>query len=288
MSDIKAVGPRAVIEKLWNSDENHPNDWDRVIEMIESGERNWLEVAKALKPASDAGASQDLNGAMAVALLKNSPDVLTMAQQGPFTVDGICTCPYVVETSDEEIAANSYLKEAEKTLTAMNPPVDNPGLDLVRRNCLAIIQGIRRGDFKRSWEERSSPDELRPELERDPEFQTLLKSIEAGADESLSAFQEMHPVTDPMKKGYLERAVARALPNNPLGVLSLVEKGYIGVSVVCASPYLERELAMQHLNRSEKSLKECAVPRSDELLATVREICLNQIQSSIKSIQEHR
>lgn len=287
MTGIKAVGPRAVIERLWNSDENHPNDWDRLIDKIESGEKGWLDVAKALKPASDAGASEDLSGAVAVALLKNPIDVLTMAQQGPFTVDNVCTCPYVVETPDGQKVADNYLNEAEKALVAMKPPADNPELNTVRRNCLAIIQGMRRGEFKRSWEERSSPDERRSALEQDPEFQSLLNSIEAGTDESLDTFKEMHPITDPMKKGYLERAVARALPNNPHGVLTLVEKGYIGVPVACAAPYLDSQLAMQHLNRSEKALKECSAPRTDKALATIREICLNQIQSSMKSIQKH-
>jgi hypothetical protein len=141
LAEISDLGPRAVIDILWNSDENHPNDWDRMMEKIGSGESRWLEVAQLLKPASDAGSSEDLNGALAVALLKNPGDVLAMAQVGPFAVNDVCTCPYVVETPEEEEIADTYLNSAEKALAEMTVPVNNPSLDTVRNNCLAIIRG---------------------------------------------------------------------------------------------------------------------------------------------------
>lgn len=157
MVELRQIGPGAVIDELWNSSEDHPNEWDGIIERIGTGEKDWLEVAKLLKPASDAGSAEDLNGALAAALLKNPIDVLTMVQKGPFDISDVCSCPYVVETPDEEAVADKYLKEAERALIAMKTPIDNPRLNTVRSNCLAMIQGIIRDDNKRSREERPSP-----------------------------------------------------------------------------------------------------------------------------------
>jgi len=286
MSEINTIGSKAVIENLWNSDEIHPNDWDKLIEKIESGEKKWLEVAKSLKSASDAGSSEDLNGAMSLALLKNPLDVLTMTQTGPFNISEVCTCPYVVETSADEKVAYTYLFKAEKTLIDLIPPQDNPHLDAVRRNCLDIIQGIKNGYYESSPRDNRLTCGERTPLEQDGEFQSLLRDIETGADETLAELKNMYPIRDQLKSSYLKRAVARALPNNPCGVLSMVEDGYIGIKEVCGTPYEDKNKLLQHLRESQQVLLEQMVSCEDSRRAVILGNCLDEIRTSIKFIEK--
>lgn len=288
MKNIQALGPGVVIETLWKSGENYPNDWDRVVEKIATGENDWLEVAKALKPASDAGASEDLNGALAVALVKRPVEVLFLAQMGPFSVKDVCFCPYVDETPDDAVTADTFLADVDRALIGMKIPADNPRLGNVRRNCLERLRGIKRGDYRRGWEERPPPNEWRAVLDRDEEFQALLNSIKTGTEDALKDFRAMQPVTDPMKNGYLERAVALALPSNPLGVLSMVADGYVGIASVCRSPFDERGSSLKHLYGSEGALKRAVFPGGDPILTTIRRNCLVEIRTSLKSFEKNR
>lgn len=288
LKNIQVLGPGVVIETLWKSGENYPNDWDRVVEKIATGANDWLEVAKALKPASDAGASEDLNGALAMALVKRPVEVLFLAQMGPFSVKDVCFCPYMDETPDDTVTADSFLADVDRTLIGMKIPADNPRLGNVRRNCLERIRGIKRGDYRRSWEQRPPPNEWRAVLDRDKEFQALLNSVKAGTEDALKDFRAMQPVTDPMKNGYLERAVALALPSNPLGVLSMVADGYVGIASVCRSPFDERESSLKHLYMSERALKRAVFPGDDPILTTIRRNCLVEIRTSVKSFEKNR
>jgi len=286
MTEIYTIGSKAVIEKLWNSDETHPNDWDRLMEKIESGEKKWLEVAKSLKPASDAGSSEELNGAMSLALLKNPLDVLSMIQTGPFNISDVCTCPYVVETSADEKVAYTYLFNAEKTLIDFIPPHDSPRLDTVRRNCLDIIQSIKNGYYESSPPDSRLACKNRFQLEYDVKFQSLLRSIETGTDVALAELKNMYPIRDQLKSSYLKRAVARALPNNPCGVLSMVEDGYIGIKVICGAHYEEKNMLLQHLRESQQALHEQMVSCEDSLRSVILGNCLKEIQSAIQSIEK--
>lgn len=287
MTEITTIGSKAVIEKLCNSEETHPNDWDRLMEHIESGEKKWLEVAKSLKPASDAGTSEDLNGAMSLALLKNPLEVLTLIQSGPFNISDVCTCPYAAETSAEENVAYTYLFNAEKTLIDLIPPQDNPRLDTVRNNCLEIIQVIKNGYYESSPPDSRLACKNRDQLEYDAEFQSLLRNIETGTDEALAELKKMYPIRDQLKSSYLKRAIARALPNNPCGVLSMVEDGYIGMTEVCGTPYDEKNKLLQHLRESQQALREQTVSCEDTLRSGILGNCLEEIQSSIQSIEKH-
>jgi hypothetical protein len=287
MTEITTIGSKAVIDKLWNSEETHPNDWDRLIDKIETGEKKWLVVAKSLKPASDAGSSEDLNGAMSLALLKNPLDVLTMIQSGPFNISDVCTCPYAAETSAEENVAYTYLFNAEKTLIDLIPPQDNPHLDTVRNNCLDIIQGIKSGYYKSSPPDSHLACENRIQLDYDVEFQSLLRNIETGTDEALAELKNMYPIRDQLKSSYLKRAMARALPNNPCGVLSMVENGYIGMKEACGTPYEEKNKLLQHLRESLQVLRKQIVSSEDSLRSGILGNCLKEIQSSIQSIEKH-
>jgi len=48
----------------------------QLLSLIETGNNSWLRVASMLKPAADAGASEGLNGALSIALVKRPQEVL--------------------------------------------------------------------------------------------------------------------------------------------------------------------------------------------------------------------
>lgn len=72
----------------------HEREFGQVTAGIESGDPAWLEVAAALKPFSDAGASLSINYAVARALPKAPERVLALTTQG-FKLEDICTSPFI-------------------------------------------------------------------------------------------------------------------------------------------------------------------------------------------------
>ncbi|MEA5115001.1 MAG: hypothetical protein VB050_13340 [Geobacteraceae bacterium] len=282
LGEIASIGPRAVIEKLWNSSETHPNEWDLMIGKIETGDKGWLQVASSLKLAADAGASEDLNGALAVALLKNPVDVLTIVQEGPFMVSDVCICPYIGETREDEVVANKYLYEADKVLVGLKVLSDNPHLEKVRQNCLAIMRS-NKADGRGAVEEGGqSIDERKAALARDSKFQAFLQRLETGDKTALADFKNIQPIVDPVKRGYVYRAMALALPDNPLGVLLLVEDGYIGLNAICRPPYEEKGAVSEYLCRSERALSDASLPLGNPKIEIIRDNCLKSIRSYMK------
>lgn len=282
LGEIASIGPRAVIEKMWNSSETHPNEWDRMVGKIETGDKGWLQVASSLKLAADAGASEDLNGALAVALLKNPDDVLTLVQEGPFMVSDVCICPYIGETREDEVVANKYLYEADKVLVGLKVPSDNPHLEKVRQNCLAIMRSSKADGREAVDEWGQSIDERKAALARDSKFQAFLRRLETGDEAALADFNKMQPIVDPVKRGYVYRAMARALPDNPLGVLLLVEDGYIGLAAICRPPYEEKGAVSEYLRRSESALSDASLSSGNPRIEMIRNNCLKSIRSYMK------
>lgn len=90
LNRIANEGGRKVLWDLWQ----HEREFGQVTSGIESGDRAWLEVAAALKPFSDAGASLSINYAVARALPKTPERVLALTTQG-FKVEDICTSPFI-------------------------------------------------------------------------------------------------------------------------------------------------------------------------------------------------
>jgi hypothetical protein len=72
---IDKEGASAVVKQL-----NTPNDkqWNWVMDRIELGSPEWLEVANKLRPGTDAGTTEDLEMVVARALIHNPNRVLRM------------------------------------------------------------------------------------------------------------------------------------------------------------------------------------------------------------------
>ena len=78
LNRVANEGERKVLWDLWQ----HEREFGQVTSGIESGDPAWLEVAAALKPFSDAGASLSINYAVARALPKAPERVLALTTQG--------------------------------------------------------------------------------------------------------------------------------------------------------------------------------------------------------------
>ena len=85
VAEVKRDGPRAVVSRLW-ADEKL---FEAVLNRIESGEGQWLDVARHLRPGSDAGASESLDHAVALALPRAPSRVLPLIG-AEFRLGSIC------------------------------------------------------------------------------------------------------------------------------------------------------------------------------------------------------
>src|ERR1043165_1185615 len=84
LSEINARGPRAVVDDLWGTPR-----WDELLTKVETGQEGWLKVAIAIRPGTDAGASEMLTLAVAAALYRNPRSTLEIAAP-VFGVETIC------------------------------------------------------------------------------------------------------------------------------------------------------------------------------------------------------
>jgi hypothetical protein len=111
LHDIERLGASTVLSELVKNDQK----FDDVLDHIESGRSEWLEVARRLKPASDAGSSLALNYSVARALLKQPERVLDLVGRG-FEIDRICTSPFI---EPEKGVAERYERQALKILARL-------------------------------------------------------------------------------------------------------------------------------------------------------------------------
>ena len=105
-------------------------------------------------------------------------------------------------------------------------------------------------------------------------WEESLQRIEEGDAEWLELAARLKTGADASSAVELDFSVARALKNNPQGVLKLLE-GPFEAADVCTIPYIEasREVEMQHLNDVDRALREV----TDEALAGPRGRCAEHI-----------
>ena len=115
----------------------------------------------------------------------------------------------------------------------------------------------------------------------------ILANIEKGKNEWLEVAKLLKSGSDAGMSTDLNFAVARALPINPVAVLSLVETeehgiGKFGLEDVCTCPFVEEELEdveNKYLKAAESALLGMRVPEKDKKLDVLRWKCLEQIQN---------
>jgi len=131
---IRAHGAEAVLAKLWTDDERL---FLPVASRIASGDPCWLQVAAALKPASDAGSSEELEGAMSRALALHPERVLPyLTDAQPFPLETVCEGVQIAV--DQERTVHAWLRKAERAL--QRAAVPSPDVERKRKRCLAVVQ----------------------------------------------------------------------------------------------------------------------------------------------------
>jgi hypothetical protein len=135
IAQIKKGGSEKVVLELTHNDSR----WDAVTENIQKGDKEWLEVARLLKPGSDAGSSEDLNFSVARALPRNPVDVLSLIDGAYFEIERVCTIPFIEAERDVE---ERYLKDVEGALLNMQGESDNHKVQTLRWRCLGIVQSL--------------------------------------------------------------------------------------------------------------------------------------------------
>jgi hypothetical protein len=130
LADVSARGPQVVVATLRSDD----TVWDRVMVNIGHGNRRWLDVAAALRPGTDAGASETLDEAAFLAL-KNSPTrVLQLLKNGTFQTATVCSSNIGTDYSGAQ--SRRFIKDRIKALQN----VTNADTLVVRDACLAGLR----------------------------------------------------------------------------------------------------------------------------------------------------
>ena len=124
LQDIDARGARAVLARASTN--------EALFDGIETGHPKWLEVARRLRAVSDASTTLSLNYAVARAL-PNAPDQVLLLVGRGFTLDDVCTSPYI---EPEPGVAENYARRAEVALRR----VTAPELTRLRDRCLASVR----------------------------------------------------------------------------------------------------------------------------------------------------
>lgn len=145
ISRIEKEGAINVVGTLWNDQKT----WQEAMGNIAKGDRKWLEAARVLRAGTDAGATLDLDFAVAEALPKSTLHVLRLIDgtadphsfgKETFSVFDVCRIPFIDETEEQDNDAREFLAKAEKSLVDVQIPPDASKLEVIRQNCLNEVR----------------------------------------------------------------------------------------------------------------------------------------------------
>lgn len=130
LADVRSHGARAVVASLWSD----TNRWNQVMANIGRGRPDWLEVAVALHPGTDAGAAETLDEAVFFALRTAPVAVLKLLKEGRFETKFVCSS----NVGEDYPAADSrrFINERIKVLSSLS----DPDIQGARDQCLAGLR----------------------------------------------------------------------------------------------------------------------------------------------------
>ncbi len=137
-----AIGREGAKEVLWKG--LRPADDGKVfgalIEKVQSGDARWLQVAARLRPVSDAGASERLDGAVSDALPRAPGRVLRIAEPGAapggFSIASICSGRFLLTEDSTPEKAKRWYENSERALMGFR----SSALESKRIACLAEVK----------------------------------------------------------------------------------------------------------------------------------------------------
>lgn len=139
LADVKAQGAGAVVASLW-SDSGH---WNQVMANIGRGRPEWLEVAVALHPGTDAGAAETLDEAVFFALRTAPVSVLKLLKEGRFETKFVCSSNVGEDYTTAE--SRRFIEERIKVLSSLS----DADVLATRDQCLAGLRAAL-ADFSSS------------------------------------------------------------------------------------------------------------------------------------------
>jgi len=125
----------SLVQQLDNGDDGS-NAWFEVLDHIERGEQDWLDLVPLLAPGTDAGTAEAMVITLSRALTTNATGVLTIMAGGLYTVDYVCRSTEI-EPPPKEVAA--FLDAAIPAVAA----VLDPKLRRIRDACLRQLKADR-------------------------------------------------------------------------------------------------------------------------------------------------
>ncbi|MDB5536224.1 MAG: hypothetical protein JWQ65_1099 [Devosia sp.] len=127
--------PTAVVQSLDDGDaENNP--WFSVLDRIETGDQDWIDLVPLLAPGTDAGTAEGLVITLSRTLKTNAPAVFKLIADGQFTVEDICV------DNDIEVPLTDYIAFLDNIVVTVAAVLDPALLD-VRNACLHQIGTAR-------------------------------------------------------------------------------------------------------------------------------------------------
>jgi hypothetical protein len=130
LKEIEAKGAKAVMSQWFYA--NNGRDWERLLDKIDTGADAWLEVARKIRPGTDAGATLGLKVSLAIALTHNPEGVLKMVPD-TFPMEEICTVPFIESSKAKDMAHIRKVRLALKRVTS-------PDLKEKRDTCQGFIE----------------------------------------------------------------------------------------------------------------------------------------------------
>jgi hypothetical protein len=114
LADVRAQGARAVVAALWPDSDR----WNKVMANIGRGRPEWLKVAVALRPGTDAGAAETLDEAVFVALRTAPVAVLKLLKDGRFDTKFVCSSNVGTDYTPAE--SRRFIRERIKVLSRLS------------------------------------------------------------------------------------------------------------------------------------------------------------------------
>jgi len=132
---VEREGAQTVLQTIYADNDQ----WAHLLASIATGRREWLLIAVALHPASDAGSSEQLTLAVGEALEHRPENVLTVAIS-TYPLDVVCDVP---ETDDPRFDSLSRALATLNRRQAMLRTVTAPEVRMPRDKCIEQLDAAK-------------------------------------------------------------------------------------------------------------------------------------------------
>jgi hypothetical protein len=132
---VEREGAQTVLQTIYADNDQ----WAHLLASIATGRREWLLIAVALHPASDAGSSEQLTLAVGEALEHRPENVLTVAIS-TYPLDVVCDVP---ETDDPRFDSLSRALATLNRRQAMLRTVTAPAVRMPRDKCIEQLDAAK-------------------------------------------------------------------------------------------------------------------------------------------------